>query len=246
MRDWQGKTYWIVGASEGLGRALAMTLSRVGCGLVVSARSSDRLDSLVAELPGRARAVTIDVNDPESVKKAAADVGEIDGLVYLAGTYDPMSATEWDTEKVVQMIETNVVGAVRTVGAVLPDMIAKDKGHIVLTGSLAGFRGMPGSIGYGSSKSAIMTLAEGMYIDLKGSNVEVQVVNPGFVKTRLTDKNDFKMPQLMEPDDAAREYFEHMNSDEFKKSFPFAFGTAIRLGQLLPDWLYFPLFSRKS
>jgi short-subunit dehydrogenase len=90
-----------------------------------------------------------------------------------------------------------------------------------------------------------MSLAESLYADLRGTGVEVQVANPGFIRTRLTDKNDFSMPFLMEPELAAREMFEHMNADAFKKSFPLAFSWLFRLSQFLPDWAYYRLFAPK-
>lgn len=242
MREWQGKTYWIVGASEGLGRSLALLLSKAGSEVILSARTRDRLDTLAGELPGRSRIVTMDVADSDSVRAAAAEVGEVDGVVYLAGVYWPMPATAWDADKAEAMIDINLTGAVRVLGTVVPGMVARDRGHIVITGSLSGFRGLPGAIGYAASKAGIMSLAESMYADLRNTNVEVQLVNPGFVRTRLTDKNDFNMPFIMEPEAAAREVFEHMNDDSFKKSFPTLFSLAFRLGNFLPDWAYYRIF----
>lgn len=242
MKNWSGKRYWIVGASEGLGRALAEQLSRVGCELVVSARNRDRLDALVDSLPGRAEAVDVDVTSQKDVERAAEAVGRIDGLVHLAGVYWPMSTQHWDTRRAVKMIDVNVSGAIRVLGAVLPQMMASGEGHIVLTGSLAGYRGLRGAVGYGASKAALMSLAETMRADLRHTDILVQIVNPGFVKTRLTEKNDFHMPMLMEPADAAREIFEHMNSDNFARSFPRAMGFAFRGGRFLPEALHHRLF----
>lgn len=243
MRDWNGKRYWLVGASEGLGRSVAEIMSRAGVEVVVSARSEDRLKELVAELPGKASYVTVDVSDRESVEAAAKEVGEIDGVVFLAGIYWPMKVHEWDTEKAETMADVNFTGAFRVVGSVIGDMLEKDKGHIVLTGSLSGFRGLPGTVGYGASKAGVMYLAESMHADLRGTGIQVQVVNPGFIKTRLTEKNDFSMPFIMEPEDAAKEFFEHMNDDSFKKSFPMVFSWFFRISQFLPDWLYYRIFA---
>jgi NADP-dependent 3-hydroxy acid dehydrogenase YdfG len=242
VRTFTNKRYWLVGASEGLGRALAMKLSKTSCEVIVSARSTDRLEALVAELPGRARAVACDVADADSVRKAAAEVGEIDGMIYLAGLYWPMKATEWDTDKVATMVDVNLTGAARVIGEVLPGMLARRRGHIVLTGSLSGFRGLPGAIGYGATKAGIMALGETMRIDLKGTGVDVQNANPGFIKTRLTDKNEFRMPFLMEPEDAAEHMMALMRSDRFSSSFPWAFGAWFRFSQFLPDWLYYRIY----
>ena len=245
MKDWTGKRYWLVGASEGLGRGLAHVMSRAGAEVIVSARSEDRLAELVDELPGKSSFVTVDVSDLQSVKAAAEEVGEIDGVVYLAGVYWPMKSSEWDVEKADLMGEINFLGANRVIGCVMPQMIERGSGHVVITGSLSGFRGLPGAIGYSSSKAGIMALAESMQADLRTSPIQVQVVNPGFIKTRLTDKNDFNMPFIMDVEDAAQEMFEHMNSDRFKKSFPMVFSWLFRLSQFMPDWMYYRLFGAK-
>ncbi|QBF33713.1 SDR family oxidoreductase [Thalassococcus sp. S3] len=239
----KGKTYWLVGASEGLGAALARKLSRAGAIVILSARNEDKLKELAADLPGEARVQTIDVADDESVKAAAEAVGEVDGVVYLAGVYWPFKSQDWDADQATAMADINFTGLVRVMGQVLPAMVARDSGHIVITGSLSGFRGLPGAIGYAASKAGTMALAESMYADLKDTGVKVQLANPGFIKTRLTDKNDFKMPFLMTPDEAAGHMFDHMKLGGFKKSFPTAFSLVFRGSQFLPDWLYFKLFA---
>ncbi|MCC6000858.1 MAG: SDR family NAD(P)-dependent oxidoreductase [Pararhodobacter sp.] len=243
MRQWQGKRYWLIGASEGLGRALAERMSRAGVELVLSARSADRLRALADTLPGKAQVVTVDVGDLTSVRAAARTVGTIDGLVYLAGVYWPQPAQEWNAEQVEAMCDINFTGAARVLGVALPAMVARGAGHVVLTGSLAGFRGLPGSIGYGASKAGLMHLAESMQADLRGSGVQVQLVNPGFIRTRLTEKNDFAMPFIMDPDPAAALMFDHMGGERFKMSFPALFSRLFRLSQFLPDWAYFRLFA---
>lgn len=243
MTQWQGKRYWLVGASDGLGAALAERLSRAGAEVVLSARSEDKLKAVAESLPGKADVVTVDVSDADSVAKAAKAVGDVDGVVYLAGVYWPFGATEWNAEQANAMADVNFTGLMRVMGEVVPQMVARDAGHIVITSSLTGFRGLPRSIGYTASKAATMSLAECMYADLRKTGVQVQVVNPGFIKTQLTEKNDFNMPFIMSPEDASREVFEHMNTDKFKKSFPFAFSLLFRGSQFLPDWLYYRIFS---
>jgi short-subunit dehydrogenase len=243
VREWQGKRYWLVGASEGLGAALAHRMSRAGAEVIVSARSQDTLDALVAELPGKASAQVCDVSDTQSVQAAADAIGEIDGVVFLAGVYWPMASTEWDAGQAIAMADINFTGAIRVMGACVPSFVARDSGHIVITGSLSGFRGLPGAIGYAASKAGTMALAESMYADLRKTGVDVQLANPGFIKTRLTEKNTFSMPFIMEPEDAAREMFEHMNTDGFKKSFPRVFSWVFRLSQFMPDWMYYRLFA---
>lgn len=244
MREWQGKRYWLIGASEGLGRALAEKLSRAGAEVILSARSEETLAEAAAAMPGKARYQTIDISDDDSVKAAANAVGEVDGLVLLAGVYWPFGADEWNAEQAVAMADINFTGYMRVLGQVVPSMVARDAGHIVITSSLTGFRGLPGSIGYTASKAATMSLAECMYADLRKTGVDVQVANPGFIKTRLTDKNDFNMPFMMQPYEAADAMFDHMTTDHFKKSFPMVFSWVFRLSQFLPDWAYYRIFGR--
>lgn len=245
MREWQGKRYWLIGASEGLGREVALAVSRAGAEVIVSARSEDKLAELVKECPGKASYVVVDVQDREAVEAAAAEIGHMDGMIYLAGVYWPMSAQEWDNAKAEQMADINYLGASRSVGAVIGPMVERGEGHIVLTGSLSGFRGLPGAIGYSASKAGLMALAESMQADLRTSGIDVQLINPGFIKTRLTEKNDFNMPFIMEPKEAAAAFMDHLNDDAFKKNFPMVFSWVFRLSQFLPDWAYYRLFGAK-
>jgi NADP-dependent 3-hydroxy acid dehydrogenase YdfG len=218
-------------------------MSAAGVELVLSARSEDKLHDLAEALPGRAKVVTVDVSDAESIKAAFAAAGQIDGVVQLAGVYWPFGAKNWDAAQANMMADVNFTGAMRLMGVVVPEFVEQDKGHIVLTGSLSGFRGLPGAAAYTASKAAVMTLAESLYADLHKTNVKVQLVNPGFVRTRLTDKNDFNMPFIMEPEQAAQQVFEHMNTESFKRSFPTLFSWVFRGSQFLPDWLYYRLFA---
>jgi len=243
MRDFAGKRYWLVGASAGLGRALAEKLAAAGADVVLSARSEDDLKVACEEIGARASYVTIDVSSGDDVARAAEEVGEIDGYVHLAGVYWPQGAQEWKAGEVNAMLDINLTGMARVLGHVVPAMVEKDAGHIVLTSSLTGFRGLPRSIGYTASKAGCMSLAECMYADLRTTGVDVQVANPGFIKTQLTEKNDFNMPFIMETEQAAQEMLEHMYTDHFKKSFPTLFSLVFRGSQFLPDWLYFRIFT---
>lgn len=232
-----GRRYWIVGASEGLGRALAQALGDRGAGLVISARSADRLQELANTLHD-AHPVPMDVTDKVSVTKAASEAGQIDGLIYCVGLYQPMTAQEWNAEQVETMCAANFTGAVHVLGQVLPGFVSRDAGHIVLIGSLAGFRGLPGAIGYGASKAGLMHLADTLYADLRHGGVKVQLMNPGFIKTRLTEKNDFAMPQLMSAEKAANIVVRAMESGRFQTSFPAPFAWLFRLRHLVPRWVF--------
>ncbi|MGI3170241.1 SDR family NAD(P)-dependent oxidoreductase [Pseudooceanicola sp. C21-150M6] len=246
MTDWQGKTYWLIGASEGFGAALAHQLSKVGVSVILSARSEDKLRQVADSLPGQSRILPLDVTDRAAVEQAAQQAGEIDGMIYLAGAYWPFGAEDWDTEKAEVIGDTNFLGCMRAVGAVLPGMKARGHGHIVLTGSLTAYGGLPGSAPYTATKAAIMSLAESLRCDLQNTGIEVQLLNPGYIRTRLTEKNDFKMPAMMEPEEAATKAFEHMNSPSFARAFPSGFSLIFRLARFLPGWAYFRLFSARA
>jgi short-subunit dehydrogenase len=245
MRDFSGKRYWLVGASEGLGLALAQKLSAAGADLVLSARNESSLAKAIATLPGKATALPVDVGSTDSVNAAAEQLGDLDGMVFLAGVYTPMRAQDWNAADAEAMANVNFTGCIRAVGAALPGMVAKNRGHVVITGSLSGFRGLPGAIGYAASKAGTMVLAESLYADLRKSGVAVQLANPGFIRTRLTAKNDFTMPFIMDPEAAADIMFRHMQSNRFKISFPTLFSWLFRGGNFLPDALYYRMFPPK-
>lgn len=238
MTEFSGRTYWLIGASEGLGRALAKELDRAGARLILSARDSGRLKTLAAELRG-SRTVALDVTDHAAVRRAAAVVGHVDGIIYNAGAYTPMRATAWDTEAALTMCDVNFLGAMRVLGQVVPEMINAGRGDITLIGSLAGYRGLPAAIGYGASKAALVSLAETMRHDLKGSGVIVRLVNPGFIRTRLTEKNSFRMPMIMSPEAAAKRVMRAMRSNRFRTDFPAPFSWLMRGLAFLPDFLFY-------
>ncbi|KAB7616027.1 SDR family NAD(P)-dependent oxidoreductase [Amylibacter sp. SFDW26] len=238
----QGKRYWLVGASEGLGREMALQLSDVGVDLVISARTKARLDDLAVELKGTVDVLPIDVNDADNIAEVAKNLGQIDGIIYAAGVYSPMNAQSWDADQVEAMCDINFLGCTRTLGHVVPGFIQRDQGHIVIIGSLSGFRGLPKSIGYSASKSAVMHLAECLYADLRGTGVKVQLLNPGFIKTRMTDKNDFSMPFLMSSAEAAKHAVNAMQKGGFQYNFPRMFSWFFRGANFLPAGLYYRLF----
>ena len=236
----EGKTYWIIGASEGLGEALAHKLSDEGAKVILSARNADRLAEIEADLKA-ARSVAMDVSDSASVMNAVREVGDVDGIIYSVGLYDPTSADQWDADRAVAMAEANYLGAMRVLGRMVPGMAARGAGHVVLIGSLAGFAGMPGAIGYASSKAALMHLAEDMYADLRKSGVTVQMMNPGFIRTRLTAKNAFSMPQIMEPEAAADQVVKAMRSGRFSTSFPKPFAWLFMGAKYIPRRIFLKL-----
>lgn len=240
-----GKTYWLIGASEGIGAALAKRLSALDAHVVLTARNLERLKILEAEIPNTT-AIAADVTDSASLEEAARKITSLDGIIYMAGDYTPMSALEFDTKRAERMVDINFTGAMRVLGASLPRMIADNRGHIVLIGSLASYRGLPEAVGYAASKAGLVSLAETLAIDLRGTGITVQIAHPGFVKTRLTDKNEFDMPFIQTPEEAAEEIIKLMISSRFSRAFPWLFSLFFRLSVFFPNGLYFRFFSKSK
>ncbi len=228
-----GKVYWIIGASEGLGREISYALYRCGAKLVLSARNADRLADLAEELPG-SRYVALDVRDPDAVRKGALEAGDIDGVVYCAGEYFPLSARAWTPDEAEAMCDVNFMGTVRVLGQTVPGFVRRNAGHLVIIGSLAGLSAMPNVIGYGSSKAGLRHLAKCLHIDLMGTGIKVQLINPGFITTRLTAKNTFKMPLIMTAEAAAERVLRAMRSNRFETNFPRSLSLLVKASGLLP------------
>jgi len=237
----KGKKYWIIGASEGLGRKLSIQLSNLGVNLIISARNETRLTELSSLT--KAKVLALDVLDIDAIKQASKSVGIIDGIIYVAGDYTPLNSTTWNVEEVDKMIAVNFTGAAKVLGFIVPKFLKQNNGHIVMIGSLSGFRGLPNAIGYGASKAAMMHLAENIKADLYKTPIKIQLINPGFIKTRLTEKNNFKMPFIMSVEDAAKRVIIAMNSNRFQTNFPLIFSLLFRASNLLPAFIYFWLFS---
>ena len=240
----RNKRIWLIGASEGIGAALAKQLAEQGATLILSARNAERLDALKAQLPGTGhQALSVDVTQLDQMQQAWQSLAQSppDITIYNAGTYTPMDAQHLDLGAVESMIDVNLRGAFRAVSVVLPAYLQRNAGHLVLVGSVAGYRGLPSAMGYGASKAGIMHLAENLKADLKGTNIRVQLVSPGFVKTRLTDMNDFAMPCIITAERAAKYIADGLGSGRFEIHFPKRFSYVLKLLRILPAWLYFKL-----
>lgn len=241
-----GKRIWLIGASEGIGRELAIELAQVGAILGLSARNQTRLEELRAACGGDVHAIAAcDVTNNDSVRNAwevmAASWGAPDIIIYNAGAYDPMPAQKFNLASIEAMVDVNFRGALRMLDCALPTLIQKHAGHIVLVGSVAGYRGLPDAMGYGASKSALIHLAENLMCDLQPYGIRTQIVNPGFVKTRLTDKNNFAMPGMITAPQAAAQIIKGLQSNRFEIAFPFVFAAVMKLLRFLPSGLYFKL-----
>ncbi|MBY0406274.1 MAG: SDR family NAD(P)-dependent oxidoreductase [Rickettsiales bacterium] len=244
--SFSGKHIWLVGASEGIGASLATRLANDGARLTLSARNTAKLEELRASLPGSNHAVVgIDVTSPESVLAAWQQLATpIDTVIYNAGYYEPMDASVMNLEIAERMLNVNLLGAFRVVAASIPAFVSRKSGHIALVGSVAGYRGLPAAIGYGASKAGLIHFAENLRADLARHGIKVQVLNPGFVKTRLTEKNDFPMPFIITPEKAAEYMFAGLSTSRFETHFPRRFSYILKTLAALPYPLYFWLMSR--
>ena len=213
MREWSGKRYWIIGAADPVGRAMAHQLSRVGTEVILSSPVLEDLGRLTDELPGRARALSADVADRASLDQVVRGVGQIDGRMVLSDLRLPLTPEDWDAERLEAMCDVNFTGAARAVGVVLPGMRERGSGHVVLSGLHGAMRAMPGAMGYAASRAGTMALARSMRSELAGLGIDVQLVNLGPIEGRPAE--DANAPALA-PDEAARRIFEHMNGDAFE------------------------------
>lgn len=247
VTDWRGKRVWIVGASTGIGAALARELAARGAQQVLSARGVDRLAALVADLQ-HAVALPFDASDASAMQAAEQDavrlLGGLDMVIFNAGTYQALRAWELTPENIRTTLNVNLLGVMDGVAAVLPGMLAAGQGHVVIVGSVAGYRGLPKASVYGASKAALINFAESIYMDLAPRGIAVSLVSPGFVATPLTAQNDFKMPALITAEEAAAEILRGLAKGRFEIHFPKRFSRFLKLLQILPARLYFALVSR--
>lgn len=248
ITDWRGLRVWLVGASSGIGEATASALHALGAQVLVSARSKVALERFVLNHPA-AQAWPLDVTDAAAVNATARDIlaqGPLDLVVYCAGHYREMRATEMDMADLKRHMDINYLGALHVLDGVVPAMSARGRGHISLISSVAGFRGLPKSLAYGPTKAALTNLAENLYLDLQPLGLGVSVVHPGFVQTPLTAQNDFTMPALITPPQAAQAMIADWGRGVFEVHYPKRFTRWMKLMRLLPYRIYFPAVRRAT
>lgn len=254
LRDWPGRRVWIVGASSGIGAATARLLHREGAMLALSARSAPALQALAEELGGvgdaSAQLLPLDITDAQAVAAAArrllASWGQIDLVLVMAGTYQPMRADSLDLGAARAMLETNLIGPFNLLAALTPALLAQRRGAIALVASVAGYGGLPRALAYGPSKAALINLAESLYLDLHPRGIGVHLISPGFVATPLTAANDFHMPALISAEQAAREILRGLARGDFEIHFPRRFSRTLKLLRLLPYRAYFAAVRRAT
>lgn len=236
------RTAWITGASTGVGRALAVALVQRGVKVAASARSADKLAGLAHAYPGIAP-LPLDVTDAEgmaqAVRSIAGTLGPIDLAVLNAGVWEAMTARNFSAAKAARSMAVNYQGVVNGIEAVLPHMLERGQGHIAVTASVAGYRGVGPTAAYGPAKAAVINLAETLRNDLAARGIEVSVINPGYVDTPMTRVNKFPMPFIVSAEDAAQRILRGLEKGKFEVAFPWQLVALMKLGRLMPNGLFF-------
>lgn len=249
ITDWRGRRVWIIGASSGIGQAFAKELLKRGARVALSARGTAALDALAQDFPPeQSMVLPVDVTDTSDIDEACSRIKDawsgVDLLVLLAGTHFPVRAWDLNADTAEHLFSINVFGVMRTLALVIPELVARGDGGIAVVSSVAGYRGLPTSLVYGASKAALINFTETLYLDLRPKGVSVYLVNPGFVKTPLTDRNEFEMPALISPEEAAEQMLRGFSRGEFEIHFPKRFTRFMKLLRLLPYRLFFPVVHR--
>lgn len=244
MQPLPWKVVWITGASTGIGSEIALQLAAQGVSVAASSRSTDKLVALGTKV----RPYPLDVTDRHALlatlETIERDLGPIDLAIMAAGTYSPVAVEKFDPVLFEEAMTTNYLGVVNCLSGLLPRMFNRNRGHVAWIASVAGFVGLPKAAAYGPSKAALINLAESLKVDLELRGVTVSVVNPGFVETPMTSKNDFAMPFLMQAPVAARLTIEGLKRRRFSISYPRRFVFMMKLARLLPYTLFFRLIRK--
>ena len=241
------KKIWITGASSGIGKAVAEKFANEGWKVAVSARRKEILDEMANNQ--NIFSYPLDVTNQEQVNniftKILNDFGDIDLCIFSSGTYDPKNEQSINMEKIKNVINVNFFGVVGCVKAVETYFKEKKIGQISIVSSIAGYRGLPNSSGYGPSKAALTNFAESIYFDFKKFNVNISVISPGFIKTPLTDKNEFSMPFLETPEFAAKKIFDGLiKNKSFEIHFPKPLTLLLKFFRILPYKIYLFLIDK--
>ena len=241
------KVIWITGASSGIGKSLAIKFANEGWQVAVSARRKNLLTEL-SDTNSNIHSFPLDVTDSEKCKTVSKEIisklNNIEICVFCTGIHDPKSERSLNLEKVKKIMEVNFFGTINSINSVYDYFKEKKSGHISMVSSVAGYRGLPAGGAYCASKSALTTFAESLYFDLKRFNVRVSVVHPGFIKTPMTDQNDFPMPMIKSPEFAAEQiYIGLTKKKSFEIHFPKSLTYMMKFIKILPNWIYLKFIS---
>ena len=230
---------WITGGGSGIGKALALSFARDNWRVIISGREQKKLDR-VCELSPNIINMVCDIRDLGAVKHCVETIGAPDLAILNAGEYNPGPTVKSSIDDFRGIMEVNYFGTLNCIKTLL-SVFKSRRGHICVVASLAGYRGLPNSSGYGPSKAALISVCESLHSELQSSAVTIQLINPGFVRSRLTAQNDFTMPFLIEPEEAAAEIRKGIKKKKFEIAFPGPFVRRMKILRVLPYWLYFRL-----
>jgi short-subunit dehydrogenase len=241
------KTAWITGGSSGIGAAIAANLASKGVRVAISGRDTDKL----LQVAGNSTLISpyaLDVRNAAAVaeifQQVEEDAGPLDLIIAGAGIYAPVTAGSIRPEQFAEMIEVNYLGAVHVLAACLPSFRRRGRGQVGLIASVAGYRGLPKAAAYGPTKAALINLAESLQPELAAEGVRLSVINPGFVSTPMTAANDFPMPFVMEPAQAAQRTIDGLRRGRYEVAFPRRFAIMLKALRLLPAGLHVALMRR--
>jgi len=244
------KTIWITGGSTGIGKALAIKFANKGWNVAISARRENLLQEISnnhENIHGFPLDVTNKSKCNEVFEKIKNKFKNIDICFFSTGTWNPKKERDIDVEQIEDVFKINFFGTLNSIKTVEEYFKNKKSGTITIVSSIAGYRGLPNSTGYGPSKSALNNLAESLYFDFKRSNVRVCLVSPGFIKTPMTDKNDFKMPFLKTTEYAAEKIYDGLiNKNVFEIHFPKTLTIILKIFSFLPSKVYFSLIGKMT
>ena len=244
------KTIWITGGSTGIGKALAIKFANKGWNVAISARRKNLLQE-ISNAYENVHSFPLDVTDKLRCKEIFQQIKDkfqdIDICFFSTGTWNPKKERDIDVEQIENVFKINFFGTLNAIKSVEEHFKSKKSGVITIVSSIAGYRGLPNSTGYGPSKSALNNLAESLYFDFKRSNVRVCLVSPGFIKTPMTDKNDFKMPFLKTTEYAAEKIYDGLvNKNVFEIHFPKSLTLILKILSFLPNKMYFSLIGKMT
>jgi NAD(P)-dependent dehydrogenase (short-subunit alcohol dehydrogenase family) len=235
---------WITGASTGIGREAALQLAAAGVKVAVSARSAQKLQGMGAGITAYPLDVTDEAAVKDTVNRIESELGPIDLAILGAGTYTPVTVDNLDPMLFSHMVSTNYMGVVNCISALTPLMLGRKRGHMSWIASVAGYVGLPKAAAYGPTKAALINLAECLRPELARAGITTSVINPGFVATPMTAQNDFEMPFLMKPDEAALRTLAGLKAGKFEIAYPRRFAAILKFARLLPYPLFFKLIDK--
>lgn len=242
--DFDNEVIWIIGASSGIGRALAFQLAASGARLILSARRKDALAEVNASLGGQHHVLAFDISDSDQTLMASqsifSDFGRIDRIIFMSALYSPMQLDALDLRETKRTLDTNLMGAFNLIDAVLPAIKQQKQAQLVLCASVAGYVGLPHGQPYSASKAALINLAESLRAECP-THLDVKMISPGFVETPLTQKNNFNMPMIISAEKAAEAIIKDLKRPVFEIHFPKRFTFLMKALRLLPYRIYFAL-----